>query len=234
MKEPDLTGYEPIEVQETDFELSWQLFNYQDFSRYTRKYSTLTEENSDWVLWDFTKLGLPAYRRQILTAQVSAAYRKGNQTLYKLEFDAEEAQKQGLPYFWVSEEAGQIEVDWFGKGANRLPQAFWMKFKGQKEDWKLSKMGQWIKPEDIIGSPLILAVDQGICNEEVQIEPLDACLVAPFGRRLLDYPTSEEELGAQDLYFNLYNNIWNTNFPMWYSDDTRFRFRILRSEVCGK
>jgi len=29
-----------------------------------------------------------------------------------------------------------------------------------------------------------------------------------------------------DLYFNLYNNIWNTNFPMWYSDDALFRFKI--------
>ena len=93
----------------------------------------------------------------------------------------------------------------------------------------LRKMGQWIKPEEIIGSPLILAVDQGICNGEVQIEPLDACLVAPFGRKLLDYPAAGEALGEQGLYFNLYNNIWNTNFPMWYSDDTRFRFRIRRT-----
>jgi hypothetical protein len=29
-----------------------------------------------------------------------------------------------------------------------------------------------------------------------------------------------------DMYFNLYNNIWNTNFPMWFSDDAKFRFVI--------
>ena len=50
---------------------------------------------------------------------------------------------------------------------------------------------------------------------------VDAALVAPFGRRLLEY-------GVTDLvpepWFNLYNNIWNTNFPMWFGDDVRFRF----------
>jgi hypothetical protein len=226
LEEPCLEGYEQIEAEEPCFELSWQLFNYEDFARYTTKYCTLTEQNAGWVMWDFTKLGLPAFARQILTAQVSAAYRKGEKTWYRLEFDKEEAQKQGLPYFWASVEGGKVEVNWFGKGANRLPQAFWIKFKGLKEDWKVSKMEQWIKPEEIIGSPLILATDKGVCNGEVQIVPLDSCLVAPFGRRLLDYPAADEKLGAQDLYFNLYNNIWNTNFPMWYSDDTRFRFEI--------
>ena len=84
-------------------------------------------------------------------------------------------------------------------------------------------MGAWINPENIIGSPLISATDNGVRNGEVTIEPLDSALVAPFGRRLLHYG---EANGEQDMYFNLYNNIWNTNFPMWYSDDAIFRFNI--------
>jgi len=84
-------------------------------------------------------------------------------------------------------------------------------------------MGRWIKPENIAGSPLITAIDKGVRNKDMQITSLDAALVAPFGRRLLDY---DETPSGKDLYFNLYNNIWNTNFPMWYSDDTRFRFEI--------
>ena len=46
---------------------------------------------------------------------------------------------------------------------------------------------------------------------------------APFGRRLLQYNCGD---ARQDMYFNLYNNIWNTNFPLWYSDDAVFRFTI--------
>ena len=82
-------------------------------------------------------------------------------------------------------------------------------------------MGQWIKPKVIIGSPLICGVDTGIRNDEYEIITEDAALVAPFGRRLLQYNVKDPE---QDLYFNLYNNIWNTNFPIWYSDDAKFNF----------
>ena len=68
---------------------------------------------------------------------------------------------------------------------------------------------------------LIMGFDGGIRNSRLEIESLDAALVAPFGRRLLEY-------GVTDLvpepWFNLYNNIWNTNFPMWFGDDVRFRF----------
>ena len=49
-------------------------------------------------------------------------------------------------------------------------------------------------------------------------------MVAPYGRRLLQYGLAPRK---QDLYFNLYNNIWNTNFPMWYEDDAAFRFTLI-------
>jgi hypothetical protein len=169
------------------------------------------------------KLGLPTYKGGIYTAKTIEAYKKENSTLYKLEFDKIVTEKYGLPYAWVETDGKNFELKWFGKKASRLPQAFWLKFKGMSENWELNKLGIWIKPEDIIGSPLISAVGTGVRNDEVEIKSLDAGLVAPFGRKLLRYNESNLK---QDLYFNLYNNIWNTNFPMWYSDDSLFRFEI--------
>ena len=31
------------------------------------------------------------------------------------------------------------------------------------------------------------------------------------------------------MHVNLYNNVWGTNFPMWYEEDARFRFVLSRS-----
>jgi len=28
------------------------------------------------------------------------------------------------------------------------------------------------------------------------------------------------------MHFNLFNNIWGSNFTMWYEHDVRFRFKI--------
>jgi len=32
---------------------------------------------------------------------------------------------------------------------------------------------------------------------------------------------------TKGMHFDLYNNLWGTNFPMWFEDDCRFRFRLI-------
>ena len=55
---------------------------------------------------------------------------------------------------------------------------------------------------------------------------LDAALVAPGEPSLLNFNSDLPRL-AKGAHFNLYNNVWGTNFPMWYEDDAQFRF-VLR------
>lgn len=213
-------------VQPPNIEISWQIFDNADYDRYKKCYMQITEKNRDWGSWDYTKVGLPDYVGGIYTAKATEGYEKGNVKVYKLEFDKNDAGKYGLPYFYLTVNgSNNIEIKWFGKKISRLPQACWMKFRGFDEKWELNKMGEWIKPDDIVGSPLISAIENGIRNSDYQINSLDAALVAPYGRKLLHY--NEHDL-KQDLYFNLYNNIWNTNFPLWYSDDALFRFEVTK------
>ena len=40
----------------------------------------------------------------------------------------------------------------------------------------------------------------------------------------VDINVHRQKMGMVFQHFNLFNNIWNTNFPMWYEDDARFRF----------
>lgn len=221
---PDLSGYAKITDDKADvFEISWQIFDNSDYERYKKDYMRLNDATVGWAIWDFTKVGLPDYNGGIYTAQVTEAYKKDNTEIYKLEFNKEIETKYGLPYFYLIIKDKNIEIKWYNKKNSRLPQACWFKIKGLDEEWELNKMGEWINPENIIGSPLISAVENGVRNNSVVIETIDTALVAPYGRRLLHY--NEKGL-KQDLYFNLYNNIWNTNFPMWYSDDAVFRFAI--------
>ena len=222
--EPKLSEYSRCKTTENMvFEISWQLFDRSDYERYKKRYMRLTKENESWALWDFTKVGLPDYKGKILSANLTATYEKNGIRFYKLEFDKKFSAQYGLPYFWAEISGESIKLKWFNKRPSRLPQAFWFKIKGTEENWELNKMGQWIKASNIIGSPLIAAVDIGVRNNDVIIETLDSALVAPFGRKLLQYGLKNPK---QNLYFNLYNNIWNTNFPMWYSDDALFRFTI--------
>jgi len=218
--EPDLSLYTEFDMtDEPEFEIFWQIFDNSDYARYK---DTYMRSHVDWAIWDFTKHGLPDYEGGVYSAKITKAYQCGDDKLLKLEFDKSTAKKFGLPYFYARLTEGYIEIKWFDKKASRLPQACWFKLKGQEEKWELCKMGEWIKADSIIGSPLITAADM-VRNVNCLIEPIDSALAAPFGKRLLQYNLKDV---GQDLHFNLYNNIWNTNFPIWYSDDAIFRFKI--------
>lgn len=223
VKEFDLSGYTECDVADIPLEISWQLFSNKDIERYKNEYLRLTEKNMEWALWDYTKKGLQEYEGGIFTAKAVKIYKNENSKIFILEFDEKVKEEYGLPVIYVKEENEKYDVRWFGKKGSRLPQAYWLKFKEMEEKWELNKLGSWINPEEIIGSPLIAAINEGVRNKDVIIKSLDAAVVAPYGRKLYRYGC---EKGAQDLYFVLYDNIWNTNFPMWYSDDGLFRFEI--------
>ena len=222
---PDLSGWTETEPTALPYEISWQLYDNADYERYKRDYMRALPE---WAIWDFTKVGLPDYRGFTVTAKVAAAYEKGDEKLCRLLFEQTVADAYGLPELFLSTKGDTVTLKWFHKKATRYPQACWFKFKGMNEQWEINKTGQWLSPKTVIGIPLISAVDEGVRNKDVLIRPLDSALVAPFGRRLLQYDVKDAQ---EDLWFCLYDNIWNTNFPMWYSDDGLFRFTVTQRKA---
>jgi hypothetical protein len=53
----------------------------------------------------------------------------------------------------------------------------------------------------------------------------DAPLIAPGRPALLDFHDTLPD--PQDgVHVNLYNNVWGTNFPMWFEEDALFRFTV--------
>ena len=53
----------------------------------------------------------------------------------------------------------------------------------------------------------------------------DAPLVAPGERKLLNFDNARSAPEA-GMHFCLGNNVWGTNFVMWFEDDMRFRFAM--------
>jgi hypothetical protein len=57
------------------------------------------------------------------------------------------------------------------------------------------------------------------------IHALDSVLLSTNGGRLLD-PSPMPSPRIDSLWFNLFNNIWNTNFPLWTEGPMGYRFRL--------
>jgi hypothetical protein len=228
--------------------LRYETFSQADYMRFYRQYIANRRRNKRWAVPDFTKPGLApamAAHRDWLP-QRSRLFRqqedRGHRFLLLLRMPAEPSTRYGCPRdltveIWCQDDQPCLyfNLQWFNKQACRLPEAIWFTFAPQARKsgcWMLDKMGRWISPLEVIlgGNRKLHAVGTGVAYHEahasLSLETLDAPLVAPGDRSLLNFNNRQPPL-RRGMHFLLYNNLWGTNFPMWYEEDARFRF-ILR------
>lgn len=123
----------------------------------------------------------------------------------------------------------ELTVTLCNKPANRMPEASFFSFTpAEAGNWLYRKMALW-QPGDRIarrgGGQLqaVSAVRTGVGSHAVTLEPLDTPLVGPVGSLFLPFAEEPPDLSA-GLRFNLHNNKWGTNFPMWWEGDFTARF----------
>ncbi len=125
-------------------------------------------------------------------------------------------------------------VQHFGREASRIPDAMWLTISPKavvNSGWKFEKVGQEISPFEIVdnGNRRLHAVGDTVRytghEGTFEITPLDTPLVAPGRPGLYDFSGKEPEM-HHGVAFNLWNNMWNTNFTYWSDDPARFRYRL--------
>jgi hypothetical protein len=121
------------------------------------------------------------------------------------------------------------------KPANRMPEASFVTFTPEgAADWRYRKLGMWQDPRRTAprGGGQLQAVESVSAKLPGQVgltvTPLDTPLVAPLDWPFMVFNKSAPELGA-GVRFNLHNNKWGTNFPMWWEGSlvARFLFEVM-------
>ncbi|MBN9390168.1 MAG: DUF5054 domain-containing protein [Chloroflexi bacterium] len=231
----------------------YETFSAQDYKRFWDQYIINKDDpnTSWWAIQDFTKPGMekdgaPEHTRweaSLVKGFWNAAPAEPR-FLFELTLPEAAFEKYGGPKelwlgitFPADRPSVEFELQWFGKPATRLPEAAWFSFNPAANpalmDWELEKMGRLVSPLEVIpdGNRHLHGVSDGgvFLFEEnarlLQIQSLDAPLVAPGDPSLLDFNNEQPRL-EHGMHFNLYNNVWGTNFAMWYDEDSRFRFSL--------
>ena len=216
---------------------TYELFSKSDYDRFLGQY-IYPDEELWWFEEDFSKPGMEKAgprEKQVLHPEFEALWVRDSEDAKVFILDLRSLGKYGMPkQFFTSitfpkkEKKIIFDCQWFSKRANRLPEALWVSFAPRVEDaeaWKMSKLGQLISPFEVLrnGNKKLHAVDQIEHHEGLRITNLDSPLAAPGERSLLDFNNRKPPL-QKGWHFNLYNNLWGTNFPMWFDEPARFRF----------
>ncbi|NOU88282.1 DUF5054 domain-containing protein [Paenibacillus sp. LMG 31460] len=227
----------------------YELFGLEDYNNWFETYTVQRNTTYHWADADFGKPGMefaeprPKHRR--FTPSVKRIWTCSEENCdvvqVHLEMPLESTQLYGAPReiridyrFYKSLNKIEVELSWFDKQANRLPEASWFSFAPKVDNpnlWKMDKLGALISPLEVVkdGNRNLHAVNSGVyyhgSDGKISIETLDAPLVAPGEKRLLQFDNSFVSLDG-GMHFLLHNNVWGTNFPMWYEENTKFRFVI--------
>ena len=209
----------------------YEKFSYENYLVFHRNYN---RSDVDWAWQDFTKPNMgEASSEYCCYCPEAEIYYDGDRFIIEYSFCDEARTLFGTPekaQMIIEFDKTEILFDlaWFNKPANRIAEAFWLGFNPLADGRKISKLSSFIDPEHVVsrGNRNLHATDRGVYWNDMSIEPVDSALVAPQKTCVLDYP-NEIPAEKDGVYFGLYNNLWGTNFPMWYGENSRFRFKLI-------
>ncbi len=132
------------------------------------------------------------------------------------------------------------------KTPTRLTEAHWFSFNpvlaSAQAAWRMDKLGEWVDPMAVInqGAMHMHALGEGgmtYGDVSTSTQPLlsvlspDAPLVSVSGFNPFPTPFGTPNITSTGIALCLFNNVWGTNYPMWYpfvagDENIRYRFSV--------
>lgn len=227
-------------------ELAYQTFSAGHYDKYYTSYL----DKDDWTnlaaVDDFIKPGLRDSEAEDATtmASVEACQTRstsdGKEILCKLTFDenplinADVLPAEVYTRYTLARDgkSADMELTLINKPANRLPEAYWYSFRPENVvKIFVEKLGERIDVMDVVkgGNRQMHGLDRYVdlvtTRGTIRITSLDANIVEIGERTALDFNTDQPDI-RKGVHFCLFNNLWGTNFTMWWGGSMTYRFRI--------
>lgn len=238
-------GHDIVKSNNKPF-FEYRSYTSRDYDYWFNHYSRNVDENSVWAYPDF---GRP------LLKYADGKYPEGS-FYYEMESTSiceEETQlkifvnlkcsdaiceKAGAPrivqiIYTLNSDGLKFDVMWFGKDANRLTEAIFLHIYPYAEDFSLVKLGSEIDYRSTVsmGGRNLHAVEKCIVKNNFgnfDFINYHSPLVSIGPGKILEYDNKIESMEKDGISYVLYDNVWGTNFPLWYEDNALFSFEILK------
>lgn len=220
--------------------LNYTVYGNDSFEQYRAAYLRDLDRHS-WAV-DFLRPGIELQNEVIKTATyqpvVIGIDRDETEISVKLKYPSIATEKYGAPkevlISYTFETDLNIKISLKNKDAIRYAESLSLQINPKvcnPSGYSIQKLGQYLSPLDIVGGGNKVAhvVDNAIkydaIDKKFKITALDNRLVYVGQDNILDYNDYFPKI-ENGFYFCLYNNIWGTNFRLWYEDDISAEYII--------
>lgn len=227
-----------------------QTFDERDEQRWLQQYCRDLAHTGVWAIPDQASPGLAI--AETLPARVTAPEVQSLRTgtgddgagtaIVELTLPEELVAETGAPArirveYLFPQGQGPIRIllDVCGREASRLPEASWFGFRPTSNvrsadgAWTLRKLGLPVDPRRVVsrGNRTLHAATaaERDGSAPVRLRTIDAPLIAVGAPALLSFEDVIPD-PSDGFAVNLHNNVWGTNFRMWFDDDLRYRFEL--------
>lgn len=242
-------GRDPVIRQNDQPVVEYRAYSDADYDFWLSHYTRNLKGTFAWSVPDFARPLLRYARGKYRTGRfpymVQSASCRGRGTdevhlCVQLACAPELCEDQGAPRtfqicYHLSPQGLRWEVSWFGKDANRLTEALFLRLYPAHGKLRLQKIGEWIDPARTasMGGRNLHAVwgarlDTGA--ERYRIVNRHAPLLSIGRGKILEFDDQLEDPDRDGMAYVLYDNVWGTNFPLWYGENARFAFEIIAEE----
>lgn len=220
----------------------YRAYGSADYDFWVQHYTRDLKKNIEWALGDFArpllkyangkyKTGRFFYTLDDACANKTAA---GVDIIVNLICDKALCEDQGAPrliqiVYRLTERGLKLSASWFGKDANRLTEAIFLHFYPAGSDILLDKMLAKIDPNEVIskgGRNLHAVFGALMKGGKYRFTNRHNPLLSVGRGKILEIDNKLESMEQEGISFVLYDNVWGTNFPLWYEDNARFEFEI--------
>lgn len=223
--------------------LSYQQLDDRDYANFLDNY---LRNRYDWALYDLSKIGLKDSKATstLLYAQVIKQEVKqetqGTRMLYELAFPTSSrvdarCYPEKIYVNCLDAKDGtraELSITLVNKPAVRLPESYWLSFNtADIVSLVAEKLGEPVDLLDVVekGNRQMHGIDRYVdmitTKGTVRIWSRDAFLINVGEPRGLNYSTQYPDKRG-GIHFNLGNNLWNTNFSMWWEGSITYHFTI--------
>ncbi len=224
-------------------QVAYQTYSSDDYNQYVIDY---IRENCGGLKYYFTKPGLEKSKAQSATivARKDKATVDGTGKVDVIDctfkfpddprIDSRVLPKQVHTKYSISSDGSSVEmtVSLLNKPAVRLPEAYWVSFfPADVVSVFADKMGMPVDVLDVViaGNRQMHGIDNyfDIVTSKgiIRITSLDAPVASIGERRAMNYSLNMPDLNG-GIHFCLYNNLWSTNFPLWWEGSLAYRFKV--------
>lgn len=222
--------------------LRYTSYGKDDFDYYARHYM---RHRASWAVSDNLRPGLKAsdcpsavYDYAVTDAFTENRNGEVRITLY-LKCDKYACEKLGAPknaaaVYTLTEKGLSLDIFWTDKDAVRTVESTACFFYPASEKTLYRKIGVPVDPLSVVsrGNRKISAVSALLLTcggEEFTLENVHSPLVAANGANILRFDDALADINGYGAAFILHDNVWGTNFPLWYEENAAFSFNLRRS-----